>query len=273
MSRLRGFASGASATLVATAILENRPPGGRNRWLRRNHADREVSLLAGPATAVGLAAASLATGGRPGRAAAAAVLCAAAAGAADDLTERDELRHIKGLRGHLGALRHGRLTTGAMKIAGIGLGALAAAAHLGAGRRQQRGGMLIDLALDATVIAGAANLINLFDLRPGRALKVSGIVAAGLGPTAAGELGGVIGGAVAAALPDDLAERTMLGDTGANALGAAIGTALVAASGRGARCAAAAAIIALTLASERVSFSAVIDDTPVLRAIDAWGGR
>lgn len=132
-------------------------------------------------------------------------------------------------------------------------------------------GAAVDVALGAGVIAGAANLLNLLDLRPGRALKVG--LLAGV-PLAAGPAGGMAAGPVGAAaalLPEDLAEETMLGDCGANALGAALGAALVARTGRVGRAVTLAAIAALTAASERVSFTAVIARTPGLRELDEWG--
>ena len=64
----------------------------------------------------------------------------------------------------------------------------------------------------------------------------------------------------------------MLGDTGANAAGAlrrhrpARGAPAV----RG-RLAALAVLAGLTLASEKVSFTRVIESTPGLRELDAWG--
>ena len=63
----------------------------------------------------------------------------------------------------------------------------------------------------------------------------------------------------------------MLGDTGANAAGALLGTALVEATGRRGRVAALVVLAGLTLASERVSFTKVIESTPGLREFDAWG--
>jgi hypothetical protein len=63
----------------------------------------------------------------------------------------------------------------------------------------------------------------------------------------------------------------MLGDTGANAAGALLGTALLARTGRRGRLVSLAALVALTLASEKVSFTRVIESTPGLRELDAWG--
>ena len=78
-------------------------------------------------------------------------------------------------------------------------------------------------------------------------------------------------GASLGALPDDLAGRSMLGDSGANPLGALVGLALLRAGGPRARTATAAALVALTLLSERVSFTRVIEQTPWLRRLDEWG--
>src|SRR6202035_3604999 len=87
---------------------------------------------------------------------------AAAFGGYDDLAGSGDRR---GFRGHLGALAQGDVTTGAVKIGGIGATGLAVAALLG--------GSPVDVAVNAGLTAGAANLLNLFDLRPGRAIKVA----------------------------------------------------------------------------------------------------
>ncbi len=63
----------------------------------------------------------------------------------------------------------------------------------------------------------------------------------------------------------------MLGDCGANALGAAVGTVAAAWLPRPAKLAALLAVIGLNLASERVSFTEVIDRTPTLRWLDHLG--
>src|SRR4029077_20717386 len=63
------------------------------------------------------------------------------------------------------------------------------------------------------------------------------------------------------------------GDAGANALGAMLGAAVAASLPRVTRVALLAGIIGLTAASEVVSFTAVIERTPVLRRLDMLGRR
>jgi UDP-N-acetylmuramyl pentapeptide phosphotransferase/UDP-N-acetylglucosamine-1-phosphate transferase len=285
MSRLVDLAlpaaMGAAATTAAAAALESRPPGGRERWERTNYAGRGVSLLGGAAVGAGATVASLATTATvPGAArAAVAGVVAAGAGAAmglvDDLGE-DTAEPAKGLRGHLGALARGRVTTGALKIAGIGAGALVASA-LVTSRRGVPAVRAAETLAGAALVAATANLHNLFDLRPGRTLKVATLLAAPLalgGPgTPRGALAAGALGVAGAAMADDLHETTMLGDTGANALGGLVGVALAAHPSRAVRGGALAAAVALTLLSERVSFSRVIETTAPLRRLDALGRR
>ena len=260
-----GLAAGAA--LASYRALLRQPPGGAGAWHRVNHRGGQVTLLAGPAVAAGTAAAAALGPGIPARARAAltvAVAGAAAFGGYDDLAGSGDRR---GLRGHLGALASGEVTTGTVKLAGIGTAGVAAAALLGGGP--------LEVAVNAGLIAGGANLVNLFDLRPGRAGKVvlagGGLLAAACPaarPAAAAPLG-----AAAALLPDDLAERAMLGDAGANALGATLAVAAAAGLPRPARLALLAAIAGLTVASERVSFTAVIARTPALNWLDLLGRR
>ncbi|WP_323101699.1 hypothetical protein [Intrasporangium sp. YIM S08009] len=241
-------------------------------WERTNHAGRSVTLLEGPAFVVGaLAGAALAPAVRPMRPAhrAAVAVAAAAAGALGALDDLAGGTADKGLRGHLGALRRGEVTTGAVKVVGLAATGLVAAAlsDLSEPDRRPRGGALATL-VGGAVVAGAANAVNLFDLRPGRALKVTVVAAAPLvgttsGAAALGASLGVVG--------DDLAARSMLGDTGANAAGALVGLAVVERFGLAGRVVALAGLTALTLASERVSFTRVIEGNRVLRAVDEWG--
>ncbi|GAA1968524.1 hypothetical protein GCM10009718_00090 [Isoptericola halotolerans] len=263
----------AAVTAAARRVLQAGPPGGAERWTRTNHGGEPVSMLEGPAVAAGLVAGAAVSGGPPRVRTAVALACAGAGalGVLDDLAE-DTSTRTKGLRGHLGALARGRLTTGGLKVVGIGASSLAAAA-VGTPRHGGGAGRALDVAVNGALIAGAANLVNLLDLRPGRALKASALLAA---PVAAAHGGGATGallGAAAAAAPEDLAERDMLGDGGANALGAYVGTCWALGAPRTVRVVALAAVVGLTLASERVSFSAVIDRTPWLRTLDQVGRR
>jgi UDP-N-acetylmuramyl pentapeptide phosphotransferase/UDP-N-acetylglucosamine-1-phosphate transferase len=271
------------------------PPAARDPWARTNHAGATVTLLEGPAwvggAAAGAAAATvvravisrLAPGsagrsaGGSARATAIVALSAGALGALDDLVGGTA---DKGLKGHLRALGRGEVTTGAVKIVGLGLTGLlgvalvdyrgpgrgAAERPVGSGR--SRWTAVLSSLVGGAVVAGAANAVNLFDLRPGRALKVT--VAAGL-PLVDGVAAATAVGSSLGVVRDDLRASSMLGDTGANAAGALLGLALVERTGLAGRAVALVGLAALTLASERVSFTQVIVANPVLRRADEWG--
>ncbi len=72
-------------------------------------------------------------------------------------------------------------------------------------------------------------------------------------------------------LPADLGEKVMLGDAGANALGALLGFRLAAGARPAVRAAILGVLVVLTAASEKVSFTRVIEATPGLREFDRWG--
>jgi UDP-GlcNAc:undecaprenyl-phosphate/decaprenyl-phosphate GlcNAc-1-phosphate transferase len=260
-------AAAAAMARASYTALRRKPPGGTATWARTNHRGEPVTLLEGPAAALGATVASALTPALLPRERAALVTAgagAAAFGGYDDLAGRGDQR---GFRGHLGSLARGEVTTGAVKLGGIGVTGVVAAAAAG--------GSPADLIINAGLIAGGANLLNLFDLRPGRAIKVAlaggGLLAAAspaARPAAAAPLGAAL-----ALLPEDLAERAMLGDAGANALGAMLGAAAAIGLPRSARIAALAAITGLTAASEVVSFTAVIARTPALNWADMLGRR
>ncbi|MEV4624307.1 hypothetical protein AB0J74_37065 [Asanoa sp. NPDC049573] len=272
MSRTLALATLGSMT--ARAVL--RALAGVGGLDRTNFRGNTVSLAAGPALAIG-ASVSAAAGAGSAPAAGAALVAGLGSGAVgfyDDVVGGRPEHKAKGFKGHLGALREGRVTSGLVKIAGVGTAALAASALLAASRPGRgRFGTVADVALGAGVISGTANLFNLLDLRPGRAIKAGALVAA---PLAAGRSRGLVAGPLGAAagvLPDDLGERAMLGDAGANAFGALLGVALAARTGPAGRAALLAGLAGLTAASERVSFTQVIQRTPVLRELDALGRR
>jgi len=264
--------AGAGAIAARMMLGAVRDSGAAPSLERVNHRGIPVSLAAGPALAVAAATTAAAGAGSPALAGAALVagLGSGAVGLYDDVVgQRPDEKAAKGFKGHLTALRNGKVTSGFAKIAGIGISAVVAASLLGRIRRSDR--PVTDLVIDTGLIAGAANLTNLLDLRPGRALK-AGIAVSGTLTTVDGLLTGP-SAAAAALLRDDLDERVMLGDAGANSYGALIGLAAASRHGRGARLAILAGIVGLTLASEKVSFTQVIESTPVLRDLDGWGRR
>ena len=271
---------GGLTAATAMRLLRARPPGGAARWERTNHAGATVTLLEGPAYAAGAAAGAALLGAGPGPVL--ATTAAAGLGVLDDLHGDST---SKGFKGHLGALARGEVTTGAVKIVGLAVTGVSAAVLVDAQSRgsatQARAGTrpggipaVADTLVGGAVVAGMANLLNLLDLRPGRALKaalVMGALTATSQRTAAAA--GAAAGAAASLLPGDLAGAAMLGDTGANGAGALLGTALLQRTGRRGRLVALAVLTALTLASEKVSFTRVIESTPVLRELDALGRR
>ena len=268
--RALGGAVAARAALAGAAALTGRPAGAR--WRRMNYAKRPVTLLGGPALAAS-ATVTAALGAPRGTRAAAVVVGAVSGlvGGYDDLAgARPEQARDKGLAGHLAALKAGRVSAGAVKVAGIGAAAAVAALLT---RRDRGAGALVDGVLTTGLVAGTANLINLLDLRPGRAGKAGALVAAStLGGPAGGLVAGPLG-ATLAVLPEDLGERVMLGDSGANALGALLGLRLASIPARGPRAGLLAGVVALTLASAKVSFTKVIEATPGLRELDRLGRR
>ncbi len=281
--RLLVFGAGALAARVALRAAAAAP--GAADLARTNFRGRTVTLAAGPALAVGAATAgAIGAQSRPATAATlVAGLGSGVVGLYDDVVgARPEQKAAKGFAGHLAALRDGRVTSGLVKIAGVGGAGLAAAVLLAADpavrshrHRSRQGaiGRVVDVLLGAGVVAGTANLVNLLDLRPGRALKAGVLLGV---PLLSGPVGGLAAGPVGAAaalLPDDLDERVMLGDSGANALGALLGVALAARTGPLGRAGILAVVGALTAASERVSFTQVIQNTRGLRELDALGRR
>ncbi|MEU6017823.1 hypothetical protein ABZ826_28395 [Streptomyces sp. NPDC047515] len=239
----RAVVSGAVAAAVAGGVYRVLRARPRGRWQRTNYAGRTADLYAGPAVALGAVAgtAALPLSARTKYAAALAVLAAGGCGAYDDLAGADDPR--RGFRAHLGALRGGEVTSGAVKLLGIGTAGLAAGALL-----KERP---VDRILAGVVIAATAHLVNLTDVRPAAAAAtVLALGAPGLpGPA----LAAAPMGAAAALVADDLGERTMIGDTGAHALGAALGVAVVAGRGRAGLVAHTVGLVVAAVHGDRVS--------------------
>lgn len=270
-------ATSAAAAAVAMRLCGRLPEPWVRPWARTNHAGDSVTLLEGPVWVLGALGGLAVPGGRNHSRAAALALTAGGLGMLDDLA--GGTTGSKGLRGHLAALRRGEVTTGAVKLVGLAASGLAVAVAVDRAaassprRTGDRAGTrpiqrAVSTVVAAGVVAGSGNLVNLLDLRPGRALKSVILLGAPLAPDAAAA---AAVGASLGVVADDLDARSMLGDTGANAAGALIGLAFIEQHGLVGRSITLAVLTALTLASERVSFSAVIDRHPVLHRLDQWG--
>jgi len=198
----------------------------------------------------------------------------------------------KGFRGHLGAILEGRMTTGGLKLLGISFASYVMALVVLQSIRGETGLMPYLAAIPAgMVIALSANFVNLCDLRPGRALKVYLLVAffgvlstvlafgiasqfRGLSPRFWADVVALTMfaiGPVLAVWRYDLGERGMLGDAGSNAAGAVAGMLLVIGLPLWATIVLAVLLLVLNVLSERVSFSQVIENTPLLDRIDQTG--
>lgn len=218
----------------------------------------------------------------------------------------------RGFRGHLRAIARGQLTTGGLKLCGVSAAALAfVAATMQAvpypwmrpvyeAMLRSGGDSLGSVATTVAIalLAGAsialtANLLNLTDLRPGRALKTyAALVALGVAlalgtfawakfttgacPTSVALLsllGTVtwLAGPAIVSWRYDLSERAMLGDAGANVMGVLAGVFIVSQLNLIGLTLYATAVFALNLASEKVSFSRVIASNRALSYLDNLG--
>ena len=172
----------------------------------------------------------------------------------------------QGFKGHIKALMKGKMTTGAINLFGgpsICLIALLPFA--------ERTGYEVVI-LGSIAISLTANLVNLLDLAPGRALKMSSLAM----------LGGIIIsthyswqygmlGILVVLLVIDLKELMMLGDVGSNAIGAVVGLSLINNMSLAGIYMYAIFVFCLNLLSEFVSFSKIINSFPPLRFLDTLG--
>ncbi len=244
-----------------------RPP-----HLRMNYRERPVIGTAGVVLVVplGLGAFLALMSSSGGEGEALAMLgSGVAVGAIGYLDDVYGTRHARGFGGHVGELLRGRITTGLVKAAGGGVVGLGAAAALGL-----RG---IWIAVAGTIVALSANIANLLDVRPGRAVKLwlpaaLALVTAGLPGRSERLVLTLLGGVLVFAVYE-MREQVMLGDTGAGLLGVVAGVATVAAAGRPTLVLVLLVLVLFTGASEIVSFSRVIEAVRPLRWVDELGRR
>ncbi|HZK25425.1 MAG TPA: hypothetical protein VFC74_08555 [Oscillospiraceae bacterium] len=177
-------------------------------------------------------------------------------------------KRVKGFSGHFERLIiHGELTTGFLKAALGFLVCLAAVYGLP--------GSVLLIFWRAALVALSANLLNLLDLRPGRALKVFFLLAflsVWLVPVETGVL--LLFPFLLAALaylPLDLSGQGMLGDAGANILGGVLGLNLVLTAPAIWQLVYFIALVGLHVLTEKISLTQVIAEHPVLSFLDQLG--
>jgi UDP-GlcNAc:undecaprenyl-phosphate GlcNAc-1-phosphate transferase len=185
---------------------------------------------------------------------------------------------VKGFRGHFRTLfKEGRLTTGVFKAfygAFIAFGFAMGTALLAKKAVVVPWKVLVDFLL----VALAANTMNLFDLRPGRAGKiyiVSFLIILAVSSHFEKHFGMFIPilAMVFYYLPFDLEGKVMMGDVGSNLLGASLGMMMVWMMGDIGKIVTLVLLIILHILAERYSFTTIIDNTSWLKKIDSIGRR
>jgi UDP-N-acetylmuramyl pentapeptide phosphotransferase/UDP-N-acetylglucosamine-1-phosphate transferase len=177
-------------------------------------------------------------------------------------------RTVTGLKGHLGRLLRGELTTGGLKAVAIALGSLIVfAGTVG----------FWEALLNAALVSLFVNTLNMFDLRPGRAGKIFLLIALAVTITAWNNPNLIpmwaVVGSLAAFFPLDLRAKAMMGDAGANTLGAVVGLTVALTLGVEARLGILGVLVILHVLAERYSFSKIIAGNRFLSFLDLLGRR
>ncbi len=181
----------------------------------------------------------------------------------DMLGQRDTL----GFKGHFGALFRGRLTTGGLKAVGGGVIALFLAVFIA--------GEWWNIILNTLIIALFTNMMNLLDLRPGRAVKGFLIFLLAITIIATGRMDYLLLtpllGVVLCYFPQDLRARAMMGDAGSNVLGLSLGFLVVTSLSLTARLGFLVFLLAMHIYTEKFSLTNTIENNVLLRTIDQLG--
>jgi len=185
------------------------------------------------------------------------------AGALDDLIGN---RNVSGLKGHFKSLFKGELTTGGFKALFGGFVGLVVSVCISSS--------IVDIIVNTLIIALSTNLMNLFDLRPGRAIKVYLVIIIPIYTTLTGYTKVfplLILPNVLAYFNIDLKARGMMGDTGSNVLGISIGVLMALGYGIKVRLAWLVFLILMHLITEKFSLTKIIEKNRVLKFIDNLG--
>ena len=133
---------------------------------------------------------------------------------------------------------------------------------------------IVDIIVNTLIIALSTNLMNLFDLRPGRAIKAYLVIMIPIYITLTGYTKVfplLILPNVLAYFNIDLKARGMMGDTGSNVLGISIGVLMALGYGIKVRLAWLVFLILMHLITEKFSLTKIIEKNRVLKFIDNLG--
>lgn len=175
-------------------------------------------------------------------------------------------RGVTGLIGHFKALFKGSLTTGAFKALLGGFVGLTLAVTLSKS--------IPNIIVATLVVALSTNMMNLFDLRPGRAIKAYVILAIIIFLASAKfnrEVMMLIVPAVLAYFYFDLRALTMMGDAGSNVLGVSIGVFIVSFFDLPVQLVSLVLLVAIHVLTEKFSLTKIIENNKFLNYVDKLG--
>ena len=185
------------------------------------------------------------------------------AGILDDIIGN---RDVSGLKGHFKSLLNGKLTTGGFKALFGGFIGLVISIAISKN--------IYDIVINTLIIALSTNLMNLLDLRPGRAIKgyllISIVLLFTLGEYTRNLLL-LIFPNVIAYFNKDLKAKAMMGDTGSNVLGISIGILFVMGYSLKVRLIWLAFLIFIHILTEKYSLTKIIENNKFLNFIDKLG--
>ncbi|WP_455525623.1 glycosyl transferase [Peptostreptococcus stomatis] len=175
-------------------------------------------------------------------------------------------RGVTGLLGHFKALFKGTLTTGAFKALLGGFVGLTIAVTISKS--------IPNIIVATLVVALSTNMMNLFDLRPGRAIKVYTLLAIIIFIASAKfqrEVMMLILPAVLAYFYFDLRALTMMGDAGSNVLGVSLGVFIVSSFGLAVQVVCLIFLVLIHILTEKFSLTKIIENNKFLNYLDRLG--
>ena len=192
-----------------------------------------------------------------------AALSMSFAGIMDDIIGN---RNVSGLKGHFKSLFKGTLTTGGFKALYGGFVGLLISVVLTRS--------IPEIVLNTLIIALSTNLMNLMDLRPGRAIKVYLVIMIVMIATLTGFtriLPFLIVPSVLAYFNQDLKAKCMMGDAGSNVLGISIGIFMAFGYSINVKIGWLVFLVLIHILTEKYSLTKIIEKNKVLNFLDRLG--